>query len=238
MTKFAFLIEPPFNFRGPDGAPTGCDVELAKAVFLLAGISAFEAVETEFSALLPGLAAKRWRMTTGLFATDERRKVASFTRPIWALPDGLLVRQGNPLRLSGYRSMARSVGCRLAVIQDQVQHRAALDFQVPDRRIAVFATYAEAAQAVATGAADAYASVGRAHTGFMQQNPDLALDVVPIAADERPPAFGAFAVAKDDDRFRTVVDAALSVFLGSAEHRSLMARFGFSDAEVNLVLDA
>ena len=30
--KFAYLIEPPFNFRDERGAITGCDVELAKRV--------------------------------------------------------------------------------------------------------------------------------------------------------------------------------------------------------------
>ena len=60
------------------------------------GVKEFELVETEFANLLPGLADGRWQMTTGLFATAERRQIASFSRPIWALADGLLVRKGNP----------------------------------------------------------------------------------------------------------------------------------------------
>ncbi len=28
--KFAYLIEPPFNYREDDGTVTGCDVELAR----------------------------------------------------------------------------------------------------------------------------------------------------------------------------------------------------------------
>ncbi len=63
-------------------------------------------METEFAELLPGVAAGRWRMTTGLFATEERTKIAIFSRPIWALADGLLVRKGNPKSLTGYRAIA------------------------------------------------------------------------------------------------------------------------------------
>lgn len=89
--KFAYLIEPPFNFRKDDGIVTGCDVELAKVILKRIGIDAFELVEAESAELLPGVAEGRWKMTTGLFGTTERRRVAAFSRPIWALPDGLLV---------------------------------------------------------------------------------------------------------------------------------------------------
>lgn len=234
--KFAFLIEPPFNFRDEDGTVAGCDVELAQHVVAALGGGAFEPVETEFAALLPGLAAGRWRMTTGLFATDERRKVASFSRPIWGLPDGLLVAGGNPLGLEGYRSVARNAGCVLAVIRDQFQHRAAVEFGVPDDRIMVFDTYGEAAQAVRDGRAGAYTSVARAHTGFLDRHRDWAVEVVTVPAGEKPPAFGSFAFARADDAFRHAVDDALGGFLGSPAHRRMMARYGFSGPEIDLLL--
>ena len=79
--KFGYLIEPPFNYRLADGTVTGCDVELAKAMLAHIGENNFEPVETEFAELLPGVAAGRWRMTTGLFATEERKKIAIFSRP-------------------------------------------------------------------------------------------------------------------------------------------------------------
>ena len=114
--KFAYLIEPPFNFRSDDGEVTGCDVELARSILADVDAGGFEPVETEFAQLLPGLAAGKWRMTTGLFATAERRRVASFSRPIWALSDGLLVRKHNPKCLAGYLSIAGDNSVRLAVI--------------------------------------------------------------------------------------------------------------------------
>ena len=154
----------------------------------------FELVETEFAELLPGLVDGRWQMTTGLFATDERRRHASFSRPIWALPDGLLVRKGNPRKLAGYASAAADGDCRLAVIRDQLQHRSAIEAGVPDARIAIFATYAEAAAAVQGGAADAYASVARAHAGFIARNPGVDLELVTVPAAEKAPAFGVIRV--------------------------------------------
>lgn len=233
--KFAYLIEPPFNRKRNDGTVTGCDVELARVVFEAVGAGPFEPVETEFADLLPGVAEGRWRMTTGLFATEERRQLASFSRPVWALPDGLLVAAGNPLALSGYKSLATSGTAMLAVIRDQFQHRSAVEFGVPEHRIMIFETYTEACHAVRDGKADAYASVARAHTGFLEQHPELGLDVVMVPASEKQPAFGSFAFSKQDDELRQQVDAVLADYLGSPEHRAMMAGFGFSDDEIDLV---
>jgi polar amino acid transport system substrate-binding protein len=231
--KFAYLIEPPFNYSDA-GAVTGCDVELARHVLADIG-ETFEPVEAEFAELLPGLGRGRWRMTTGLFATEERKQHALFSRPIWALPDGLLVAKGNPLGLTGYRSAAAG-GARVAVIRDQVQHRAAQEFGIAAGRFQIFDTYEQAANAVAAGDADAYASVARAHTGFLARHPDLPLDAITIPAGEKQPARGSFGFALGDGALCRAVDAFLDQYIGSAEHRAMMARFGFDDAEIDLLL--
>lgn len=233
--KFAFLIEPPFNYYTENGIVTGSDVELARTILPMVGIDQVEFIETEFAELLPGVADGRWQMTTGLFATDERREVAAFSRPIWALPDGLLVSVGNPKGLSGYKSIAADRSCRLAVIRDQFQHRSAQQFGVPEERIVVFATYNDAASAVLMGDVDAYASVGRAHTGFIEQTQSEAFEVVTVPVAEKQPAFGSFAFHKNNDQLRLAVDHALSQFLGTIAHRNMMASFGFSDSEIDLV---
>lgn len=232
--RFAYLIEPPFNYREPDGRVAGCDVELARAVVTATGAGRFEPIEAEFAELMPGVASGRWRMTTGLFATDERRARVSFSRPIWALPDGLLVAKGNPLELDGYVSVART-GARLAVIRDQFQHRSAFEAGVTAEQVQIYETYAEAARALAAGTVDAYASVARAHSGHLAQNPAMAAELVTVPTDEKPPAFGCFAFALDDDDFRRAVDAFLDGFIGSADHRAMMAAHGFDDAEIDLV---
>lgn len=234
--KFAYLIEPPFNFRDQDGKVVGCDIEVAEHVLLELGRSPFELVEAEFAELLPGVAAGRWQMTTGLFGTEERRKIASFSRPIWALPDGLLVKKGNPLEIAGYRSIAENPDCILAIVRDQFQHRTAVEFAVPSNRIAIFETYAEAAVAVRDGSADAYASVALAHSGFMAQNPSWALEVVTIPQSEKAPAFGSFAFGPTDIELRNSVDEVLARYLGSPAHRKMMSGYGFYDHEIDLLL--
>lgn len=219
--KFAYLIEPPFNYRTPNGTVTGTDVELAKIVVDELSLGVFEPIETEFSELLPGVADGRWKMTTGLFSTEEREKTASFSSPIWALPDGLLVSVGNPKGLTGYRSVAESDNCIIAVIRDQFQHRSAIDFGVADKNLKVFETYTEAANAVLSGTVDAYASVGRAHTGFIDLNHENRLEVVTVPVSEKQPAFGSCAFSKQDDVFREDVNGVLKSYLGLKQHRTM-----------------
>ena len=233
--KFAYLIEPPFNYRTEDGAVTGCDVKLARFINSELQLGEFETIETEFAELLPRVAVGDWDMTTGLFGTEERKQIASFSRPIWALPDGLLVKAGNPKNLTGYVSLANTETARLAVIRDQFQHRSAIEFNVPDHRIEIFETYTVAAQAVADGTVDAYASVGRAHSGFIERNNEMELELILVPGSEKKPAFGSFGFAIGNINLRTKVDEVLSRYLGSSEHRVMMATFGFSDAEVDTV---
>jgi len=226
--RFAFLIEPPFCYRTQDGAVTGCDVELARTIARQIGADAFDPVETEFAELMPGLIDGSWHMTTGLFVTDERRRLVDFSRPIWALYDGLLVRASNPHGIAGYASIAKAAGLRLGVVTGQVQHVTALQLGVPAERIRTFDTYALAAAAVMGGAIAAFASVATAHRSFLGQHSASDLAVVEVPPSEKAAEPGAYAFAKSERRLRDAVDQALAGFLGSADHRALMTRLGLT----------
>lgn len=232
--RFAYIIEPPFNAMSDTGQLIGCDVDLARHVLAELG-HAFEPVETTFAEMLIGLSDGRWRMATGMFATPMRKKVACFSRPIWALGDGLLLALGNPLGLTGYRSLAGQPNARLAVLRDQVQHHTARSHGIGDSRIDVFETYEDAAEAVRSGRVAAYASVGRAHQGFIARNPDWAVETIPVPVSERTPDFGAFSFALKDRALCAAVDEVLSGFLGARAHRATMSKYGFADAETDLI---
>jgi len=229
--RFGYLIEPPFNDHDESGEVIGCDVDLARFVLGKLG-ETFEPVETEFHELLPGLADGRWRMTTGMFANDARRKIADFSRPIWALPDGLLVQSGNPKDLSGYASAGDDPSVRVAIVKKQVQHDAAIAFGVDAGRITVFESYTDAADAVQSGQVDCFASVARAHHGYCAST-SAPLDVITVPTSERPPAFGHFAFRKGDPLGKAV-DEILGKHLGSPAHHSTMQGYGFTDAELAL----
>ena len=106
---------------------------------------------------------------------------------------------------------------------------------MPAERILVFETYNEAAAAVLSGYAAAYASVARAHSGFIEQGNDPPLEVVTVAAEKKGLAIGCFGFRKADIVFKQMIDEALMLYIGSYEHRSMMKSFGFTDIEIDRV---
>lgn len=227
---FAYLDEPPFCWPGADSIAQGCDVELVTAGLKALGITQFEQRLTTFAELLPGLSSGRWTITTPLFVTAERQRLVDFSRPVWALGDGLLVRAGDRERLAGYRAVA-ATRARLVVVGGQVQEQAGLAAGIAPERILSVPTQEDAVAAVRDGRADAYASVAMAHRGYIAREPDAELAIVSVPTSQNTPAAGAFAFGKQHSVLRKRFNAALDDLIGSGWHRAMMARHGFPAGE-------
>lgn len=232
---FAYLDEPPFCAPGADG-PVGCDVEVACAVLRAIGIERIETRLVTFAELLPGVASGAWQINTPLFITEERARLVAFSRPVWSLADGLMVQAGNPKRLTSYHALAARADARLVVVADQVQEQRALGAGLDPARVLRVATQPEAVAAVRDGRADAYASVAMAHRGFLRAAPDARLAVVDFGVDGGAAAEGAYSFAKANADLRRAFDGALQEFLGAPEHRAIMRRYHFADADIDRVL--
>ena len=232
---FAYLDEPPFCAPAAEG-PVGCDVEVAFAVLRAIGVERIETRLVTFAELLPGVASGAWQINTPLFITEERTRLVEFSRPVWSLADGLMVQAGNPKRLTSYRAFAAHAESRLVVVADQVQEQRALGAGLDPARVLRVATQPEAVAAVRDGRADAYASVAMAHRGFLRAAPDARLAVVDFGADGGAAAEGAYSFAKSSADLRRAFDGALRRFLGSPEHRAIMRRYDFADADVERIL--
>lgn len=238
----AYLDEPPFCAPGPDGRPVGCDMEVAFAVLAAIGVRRVEARLTTFADLLPGVAAGTWTLNTPLFVTPERSRLVDFSRPVWSLADGFMVRAGNPRNLTSYEAVADGTAV-LGVVADQVQEQSGLRAGIPRDRIRRFATQQDAVTGLLDGEVDAYASVAMAHRGYLRGSPDPRLTVVDFGASDTGgegtrAAYGAYSFAKSSGALRHAFDAQLGFYLGSAEHRALMAAYGFADGDIDRVVPA
>jgi polar amino acid transport system substrate-binding protein len=233
---FAYLDEPPFCAPGNDGAPIGCDVEVAFAILKAIGIERVETKLVTFAELIPGVARGAWHVNTPLFVTEERVRLVDFSRPVWSLADGLMMRTGNPKRLDSYEALAANADARLVVVADQVQEQRALAAGTKPDRILRVATQAEAVNAVLDSRADAYASVAMAHRGYLTANPDDGLGVVDFGASGGAVALGAYSFSKHQGDLRQRFDEGLGHFLGTPEHRAILHRHGFTDADIDRVL--
>jgi polar amino acid transport system substrate-binding protein len=205
------------------------------------GVERVETHLTTFAELLPGVAAGRWAINVPLFVTPERAALVSFSRPVWALQDGFIVRAGNPKNLDSYHSLADNKHARLGVVAGQVQHEAAVRVGVPAVRISQFATQQAVVQALLDGAIDAYARTAVGNRTFVRDFKNSALLAVELNGTAQSPEaavpVGAFSFARTNVELRKRFDAYLALYLGSPVHRKPMASYGLSAREIDPIVE-
>jgi polar amino acid transport system substrate-binding protein len=235
----AYIEEPPFGWTGADQSAMGADIELADSVLRAIGVTHVEHRLTTFAELLPGVRNGRWDMNVPLFVTPERMAEVTFSVPVWAIGDGFLVRSGNPKALTGYESVAQRADARLGVIVGQVQHVSAQAKGVRNEQILLFEQQAHAIAAVESGEIDAYASTALGNRIVAERVGLTRLEAVAhessAGVDTQAPV-GAFSFRKGNRALVDAVNAQLRAYLGSAGHRQHMARYGFTEREIDPAL--
>ncbi|MFM0209184.1 transporter substrate-binding domain-containing protein [Paraburkholderia sediminicola] len=237
--KIAYIEEPPFGWADVDHTVTGADIELAETVLRAIGVTRVEHHLTTFAELLPGVENGRWDMNVPLFVTPQRMTRVDFSLPVWAISDGFLVRAGNPMALNSYESLAQRDDARLGIIAGQVQHHAAQKAGVSDDQIVLFDQQAEAIDALLTGKIDAYASTALGNRILADRiGHELAAAVshptVNVEGDSSPT--GAFSFKQGSHELKDAVNRQLRMYLGSADHRRRMSRFGLTENEIDPVV--
>ena len=233
--RIAYLDEPPFYGTGPDGAATGADIELADVVLRAIGATSIEHHKTSFEELLPGVQAGRWDMNVPIFATPERARHVAFSVPVWTMVDGFVVHLGNPKTLTSYEAVAARADARLGVIPAQVQVHAARSAGVRDGQFVEFKDQPDAVAALLAGTIDAFTGTALGGRVLADANPELEAVAHGLSGKASAPV-GAFSFSKDNTRLLDAVNEELRRYLGSADHRARMARYGFAAAEIDGVL--
>ncbi|WP_310634471.1 transporter substrate-binding domain-containing protein [Paraburkholderia sp.] len=236
----AYIEEPPFGWTdAASGHATGADIELAQCVLAAIGITQIAYRATTFSALLPGVQRGEWDMNVPLFVTPQRAQTVAFSAPVWAIGDGFLLRAGNPKSLANYASVAQRDDARLGLIAGQVQHDSALAAGIRDSQITLFDQQSEAISALREGSIDAYASTALGNRILASRMADAHLEAVDHeneSANARSTPVGAFSFNRNNTRLLAAVNAQLHAYLGSADHRSRMARYGLSNKELDAIV--
>jgi polar amino acid transport system substrate-binding protein len=233
--RIAYIEEPPFYWTGEDHRVTGADIELADVVLRAIGVSSIEHHLTSFEELLPGVQEGRWDMNVPVFVTAERAQHVAFSVPVWTLGDGFLLHRGNPKALTSYEALAARSDARLGVIAAQVQLKAAKSAGVSADQIVIFKNQPEAVTALLAGKVDAFA--GTALGNRVLANANQKLEAVAHAMGNAWSApVGAFSLSKSNPGLLQSVNEQLRHYIGSADHRARMAKYGFTRTEVDGVV--
>lgn len=126
----------PWGYRTPDGKIEGFNVDIVRAVFEPLGVTEINFITGDFGSLIPGLISNRFDIVdSSVVITGERCKLVSFGDPELASVDALLVKKGNPhkitsfndviqnraLKIGGSRGSQQAKDAELAGLGDQLQ---------------------------------------------------------------------------------------------------------------------
>ncbi|SDF71466.1 amino acid ABC transporter substrate-binding protein, PAAT family [Mucilaginibacter pineti] len=232
--RIAYIEEPPFYWTDENHLVKGADIELAEVILRAIGVTSIEYQLTTFEELLPGVQTGRWDMNVPIFVTPERARNVVFSVPVWSLGDGFVVHHGNPKALTNYESVVMRSDALLGLIPGQVQFDAAKLAGVSDSQIVLFNSQPEAAAALLAGKIDAFAATAVGNHVTANANPKL--EAVPFknSQDGKAPV-GAFSFSKNNHGILQAVNAQLHEYLGSADHRTRMAKYGITQNEIDSV---
>jgi polar amino acid transport system substrate-binding protein len=232
--RIAYIEEPPFYWTDENHLVKGADIELAEVVLRAIGVTSIEYQLTTFEELLQGVQAGRWDMNVPIFVTPERARNVAFSVPVWSLGDGFVVRHGNPKTLTSYESVVLG-DALLGLIPGQVQFDAAKSAGVSDSQIVIFNSQPEATAALLAGKIDAFAATAVGNHAIANAHPKLEAIPFKDSKDGKAPV-GAFSFSKSNHGLLQAVNAQLHEFLGSADHRTRMAKYGITQTEIDSVV--
>ncbi|WP_179283980.1 ectoine/hydroxyectoine ABC transporter substrate-binding protein EhuB [Bordetella genomosp. 10] len=238
--RVGYANEAPFAYMDSrSNQVTGESVEIARVVLRRLGIREVHAVLTEFGSLIPGLNAGRFDIiAAGMYVTPDRCKQVAFSDPTYGVGAAFLVPSRNPRNLHSYEDLARDRDARLGIVVGAIEGDYAAAVGVPADRMVIFPDAVSALAGVQVGRADAYAATALTVNHLLGKlPPDGGLERArpftdPVIDGKPVRGYGAYAFRKED---RTLVDAfnaELKRFIGTPEHRRLVAPFGFTDEEL------
>lgn len=155
---------PPFSTLGPDGKPTGFDIDIALALCERLQRRC-EWVPSEFDGMIPALRARKFdAIVASMSITEERRKAVDFSSKYYHTPARMVVRADAGFEANAAALKGRTIGVQRATIHERF---AAATFK--DSRLVRYARQDEAFLDLAAGRVDAVlADTVAADHGFLK----------------------------------------------------------------------
>lgn len=237
--RIGYALEPPYAFLAPDGTVTGESPEIARLIAKRLGIGRVEWRLSEFNLLLSGLHEGRFDVVAaGVFITSERKARVAFSRPTFQVGPALLVAAGNPLQLDSYAALVTNPAVRVAVLSGSVEERELMTRGMRGAQMVAVPDARTGRDLVLLGEAQALALSSPSVRHMVAGDPDGKLGFAAVrdlssgGASRDALGLGGVAFRKGDVALREAWDRELEGFVGSTEHRALVAPFGFTTAEM------
>lgn len=119
--KIGFAGEEPYGFE-ENGEPSGESPAVVGYIFEQLGVPNMEATVAEFKSLIPALNAGRFDVVAaGMSITPERCQNAQFSEPVYVGSTAIMVKEGNPKKITDLESVAKASDFTLGVMTGAVE---------------------------------------------------------------------------------------------------------------------
>lgn len=236
FVRVGFAGEAPYGFHD-GGDLAGEAPTLHREVFTALGIPELRPTLTDFGTLIPGLLADRFDVVSaGMSITPDRCAKVIFSEPEFISPTALMVRRGNPKRLTDLASCAER-GATVGVLAAAVEASYAKAAGVPDGAVKTLAKQQDGLDALLAGRIDAFALTGISLRWLARTNRDAAVEVgtpfVPVIDGVRRLSAGGAVFRPGARGLRDAFDRELVKITGDpARYVRLLGRYGFTEREV------
>jgi polar amino acid transport system substrate-binding protein len=238
VVRIGFANEAPWSFAQADGTLAGADHELASLVFSKMGVPNVEGVLTKFGSLIPGLKAERFDViVAGLYIRPARCEQVVFSEPVIAVGDALVVKAGNPKKISGYKSVIADPSIKIAGVVGAATAKNALAAGVPETQVVMFPDFASAISALRAGRVDGALQTAITANRTVQSSNDRTIERAlpfeqPIIDGKPAINYAGFAFRPEDKDLYEVFNAELQKVLGSTEHIAILKKYDISPNEI------
>ena len=234
-----FVNNRPWSWRTPDGSITGIEADLIRAVLGSHGVTTIETVTTEFNGLIPGLQAQRFDVSNGgLYVTPQRCRLVAFSNPYLRVPDGLVVKAGNPHGIRSYKDFVDNPSLRFGTVRGSINAQNAQAAGIPLSRQLLLPDSQSCISAMQADRIDA-AGFSLGLTVALMEDPNIKglQRAVPFTGYVQPNGqeklgFAAFAFRPGDTELKKMFDDGIAAVIQDGRLAAILKRYGFSEADV------
>jgi polar amino acid transport system substrate-binding protein len=221
---------PPFTSINPDTKKAeGLEVELGEAALAWMGVKTIKYEVMPFGQLIPALLSKRIDAVAAIHVTPDRLKVISFSGPAYWYGPALLVKKGNPDKITGFDALkGKKIGAIAGSAADEY-------LRTVGAEVIPFQTDAEQFSAVSTGRVSAILDDDTKIVLFLQANKDSGMELVSgiSVPDELIFKYGygyvRVGIRKDDCSLRAAYTQGLAEVRGNGNVSAILKKYGFSN---------
>ncbi|MFF0072259.1 ectoine/hydroxyectoine ABC transporter substrate-binding protein EhuB [Streptomyces sp. NPDC005494] len=234
FVRVAYANEAPYGYmEGKElkgEAPT-----LHREIFKALGVDELKPTLSEWDGLIPGLQAGKYDVVSaGMAITPERCANALFSEPEFISPTALMVKKGNPKKLTDLAS-AKAAGVTVGVMSGAVEGSYAKGAGIVEGKIKTLQKPQDGADAVKGGRIDAFLLTGISLRWLAKTNPETEVTeaFVPELDGEQQFSPGGAVFRQGNEDLRDSFNRELKKIVSDkSRYVSLLQEYGFGATEI------